>query len=146
MRHPLRVRRDLIFKDQGVKGALFAGFPLHMQTPPRRGQDHTERELEVLQLMARGLTNAHIARRLVVSHATANFHVGSILSKLGVHSPTRADSSPERPARTRAIPREHAKAIRTSVTVDSRPGGLARPIGSKTGHTWSADQANDYPS
>jgi two-component system, NarL family, response regulator LiaR len=60
------------------------------QHRPRRGQDLTDREREVLQLMVRGLTNPQIAHHLVVSRATANFHVGSILSKLGVHSRTKA--------------------------------------------------------
>lgn len=43
----------------------------------------TERELEVLALVVDGLSNAQIAEKLVVSLATAKFHVGSILSKLG---------------------------------------------------------------
>jgi NarL family two-component system response regulator LiaR len=60
------------------------------QFQPRRGHDLTGRELEVLQLMARGLTNLQIARRLIVSRATANFHVSSILGKLGVHTRTGA--------------------------------------------------------
>jgi NarL family two-component system response regulator LiaR len=55
-----------------------------------RGQGLTAREIEVLGLMVRGLTNAQLAERLVVSRATANFHVSSILSKLGVHSRTKA--------------------------------------------------------
>ncbi|MER3419625.1 MAG: DNA-binding response regulator [Chloroflexota bacterium] len=46
------------------------------------------REREVLQLLAEGLTNKAIARRLVVSERTVKFHVGSILAKLEV--PNRA--------------------------------------------------------
>jgi DNA-binding NarL/FixJ family response regulator len=43
----------------------------------------TEREREVLSLVARGLSNAEISDTLHVSHATTKTHVGRILSKLG---------------------------------------------------------------
>jgi len=44
----------------------------------------TERETEVLQLVAAGLSNAELAQRLVISHATAKTHVSRILTKLGL--------------------------------------------------------------
>ena len=44
----------------------------------------TNRELEVLQLLAQGLRNAAIAQRLVVTPKTIDHHVSSILRKLGV--------------------------------------------------------------
>jgi DNA-binding CsgD family transcriptional regulator len=47
----------------------------------------TERQLEVLRLLAEGLTNAEVAERLVVSPRTAEHHVAAVLDKLGV--PTR---------------------------------------------------------
>jgi two-component system nitrate/nitrite response regulator NarL len=50
----------------------------------------TERELEVLQLLALGLSNKAIARRLEISEHTAKFHVASVLGKLGAQSRTEA--------------------------------------------------------
>jgi DNA-binding NarL/FixJ family response regulator len=44
----------------------------------------TERETEVLKLVAAGLSNAELADRLVISHATAKTHVSRILTKLGL--------------------------------------------------------------
>ena len=50
----------------------------------------TEREHEVLQLMADGCSNKEIASQLGISDHTAKFHVASILSKLGAASRTEA--------------------------------------------------------
>ena len=43
----------------------------------------TERELEVLTMVARGLSNTEFGERLYVSPATAKTHVGRLLMKLG---------------------------------------------------------------
>ena len=53
-------------------------------------EDLTPRELEVLQLLAEGLSNKEIARRLGTSEHTVKFHVNAILGKLGAHSRTEA--------------------------------------------------------
>jgi two-component system, NarL family, response regulator YdfI len=50
----------------------------------------TRRELEVLQMLAGGLSNKEIAARLNISEHTAKFHVASILGKLGAGSRTEA--------------------------------------------------------
>jgi NarL family two-component system response regulator LiaR len=60
------------------------------QKAPALGHDLTERELEVLDLMVKGLDNNKIADALVVSRSTVKFHVSNILSKLFVTSRTEA--------------------------------------------------------
>lgn len=61
-------------------------------TPPPLPDPLTERELEVLQLVAQGLPNKEIAARLVISERTAKFHVSAIMAKLGASNRTEAVS------------------------------------------------------
>jgi NarL family two-component system response regulator LiaR len=58
--------------------------------PPTPGHDLTERERDVLALLAEGLNNTQIAEKLVVSPSTIKSHVSHILAKLGVASRTEA--------------------------------------------------------
>ena len=51
--------------------------------PSRLGSNLTDRELEVLPLLAQGMSNVEIAQQLTISPSTAKHHVRAILSKLG---------------------------------------------------------------
>ncbi|MDX2762379.1 response regulator [Streptomyces europaeiscabiei] len=78
----------------GITRRLIAEFS-RLGTTPRaplkaRVGDLTERETEVLTLIAQGLSNAEIAQRLVVAEQTVKTHVGRILVKLGLRDRTQA--------------------------------------------------------
>jgi len=62
----------------------FVRRPLPGAAAPDAMGELTDRELEVVRLMARGRSNAEIAGELVVSEATVKTHVARILSKLGL--------------------------------------------------------------
>jgi DNA-binding NarL/FixJ family response regulator len=68
----------------------FARQPVGHTAQPRELATLTARELEVLKLMARGLTNAEIAAELVVSETTVKTHVGRVLDKLGLRDRVQA--------------------------------------------------------
>lgn len=67
---------------------LFAATPV--PTAPAELDLLSTRELEVLRLLATGMSNAEIAGRLFVSDATIKSHVSSVLSKLGIRDRVQA--------------------------------------------------------
>ncbi len=68
--------------------------PSHIQATPTSSLstplDITEREIEVLRLIATGASNRNIAERLVISEGTVKNHVSNILSRLGLRDRTQA--------------------------------------------------------
>ena len=66
----------------------------HVSSPPSpeppAWKALTEREMEVLRLLAQGKANKEIASQLVISERTVKFHVSSIMNKLGAGNRTEA--------------------------------------------------------
>jgi DNA-binding NarL/FixJ family response regulator len=58
--------------------------------PPRQLDELTDRELEVFRLIARGLSNAEIARELYISDTTVKTHITHILMKLNIRDRVQA--------------------------------------------------------
>lgn len=85
------VTQGLLVLDPRGGERLFASAGAAMREPPLAGSDQlTAREREVLQLVAEGLPNKTIARRLGISDHTVKFHVAALMNKLGAASRTEA--------------------------------------------------------
>jgi two-component system, NarL family, response regulator LiaR len=63
---------------------------MQVVSAPESSEPLTEREIEVLRLLAQGHTNKQIALRLQIAEKTVKVHVSNILGKLGVQSRTQA--------------------------------------------------------
>jgi DNA-binding NarL/FixJ family response regulator len=79
------------FVDPSVAGKVLRQASSHQTQPATLITSKlTDREIEVLRLIARGLSNTDIADRLFLSEGTVRNHVSAILSKLGVSDRTQA--------------------------------------------------------
>jgi len=85
----VHVREQITLTAQSATGGAPPTLP---QAPASRGHSFglTAREIEVLRLVTLGLTYAQIAEQLVISPRTADAHLRSIYSKLGVTSRSAA--------------------------------------------------------
>jgi len=81
----IRAIRDVARGESAFDARSAAAMVRGLNTPTAAEQKRlTPRECEVLALLARGLSNRDIGKRLYISETTAKFHVGNILRKLGV--------------------------------------------------------------
>jgi DNA-binding NarL/FixJ family response regulator len=84
-----RPQLELLYQRSNDAGlARRAGFRTRSSKPP--GEILSPREMEVLQLLARGLRNREIAKALVISDSTTKVHVRHVLEKMGVRTRTEA--------------------------------------------------------
>ncbi|MFJ9836245.1 response regulator [Streptomyces sp. NPDC101169] len=85
----LVARTDSLLFPAAVR-ALAAGHARRASAPPAWVSRLTGRESETLRLLAAGLTNAELARRLGVGPATVKSHVAAVLAKTGTRDRTQA--------------------------------------------------------
>ncbi len=79
------------YVDPGVAGKLLSQVASQQTMPASQIADKlTERELGVLRLLARGLSNADIADRLALSEGTVRNYISAVLTKLDVSDRTQA--------------------------------------------------------
>ena len=85
------VHHGLLVGTPALLGQLIAAASQVAETlSPTSAKSLTERELQVLELLAQGLANKQIAARLGISEHTVKFHVTGIYTKLGAASRTEA--------------------------------------------------------
>ena len=77
-------RRDVPRRDAGQRRGAERPRPARGDAAASATGRLSERELEVVRLVAQGLSNAEIAAKLYLSEATVKSHIARILAKLGV--------------------------------------------------------------
>jgi NarL family two-component system response regulator LiaR len=82
------VYRGELSMDPSIAHKLMRELQRSSDLPPTE-EPLTEREVEVLKLVAQGLTNQEIAERLVISERTVSTHISNILSKLHLANRTQ---------------------------------------------------------
>ncbi|MFD5321505.1 response regulator [Streptomyces sp. NPDC127098] len=85
----LVARGESLLFPAAVRALAARHSPTH-RPGPAPGRRLTEREAQVLRLVAEGLTNAEIANRLAVGAQTVKTHVAAVLAKLGARDRTQA--------------------------------------------------------
>jgi NarL family two-component system response regulator LiaR len=89
----LKAIRDVHQGEPSLSPAIAKKLMLEMQRPPElppTKEPLTERELDVLHLIAQGLSNQDIASQLVIGEGTVRTHVSNILAKLHLANRTQA--------------------------------------------------------
>jgi DNA-binding NarL/FixJ family response regulator len=76
---------DTVFTP-GLAGLVLGEFRRMADAPADDGEQLTERETEVLKMVAKGMSYKQIAERLVISHRTVQNHVQNTLRKLQMHN------------------------------------------------------------
>ncbi len=95
LRELLRQDPEIVFVGEAEEADVVlddaaATRPVHGAQGAVAGAALTQRETEVLRLMAQGLGNKGIAAALGISTHTAKYHVASVLAKLDAHTRTEA--------------------------------------------------------
>ncbi len=81
------------FLQPSVAAKVVAEFARLSSAPPKKAEsldELSDREMEIVRLLSRGLSNREIAEQLVITEGTVKNHVSSILSKMGVRDRTQA--------------------------------------------------------
>jgi PAS domain S-box-containing protein len=87
--------RDFVMGETGLPAEQAATL-ISSTRAPSRDTDLSEREMEVLRLLARGATTSSIAEQLFISRTTVNNHIQHILRKLDAHTRLEAIRRAER--------------------------------------------------
>lgn len=88
--HLYRALQDVAVGRSAFDDEMIARAAQHEESSPKMVEGLTDREIEILGLAARGLTNKEIGRQLFISDRTVQGHLQNIYQKLGVSSRTEA--------------------------------------------------------